>query len=116
MSQQEYINILIGLVSVLGGWLFKGFSDKLEELKTVDRELVTQLSRIEILIASDYVKKYDLEKSMDIILAKLDKVETIEVTMAEEYVKKGDLTGLTDRIFRKLDRIEEKIDKKADKN
>jgi len=116
MSQQEYINLLIGLVSVFGGWLFKGFSDRLEELKNVDKELVSQLNRIEILVASDYVKKYDLEKAMDTIIMKLDKVENIEIVMAEEYVKKNDINLITDRIFRKLDSIEEKIDKKADKN
>jgi len=115
MSQQEYINLLIGIVSVFGGWLFKGFGDRLDELKSVDKELVSQLNRIEIIIASDYVKKYDLEKAMDIIIAKLDKVENIEITMAEEYVKKEDINQITDRIFRKLDRIEEKIDHKADK-
>jgi hypothetical protein len=115
MTYQEFLNILLGLVSFFGGWLFKEMWGKLKELQVVDTSLVEKLNKVEIIIASDYVRKKELEKAMDTIIAKLDKLEELEVLLADQYAKKDVVNELGRAIFAKLDRIEEKLDKKADK-
>jgi hypothetical protein len=57
-----------------------------------------------------------LEKAMDTIIAKLDKLEELEVLLAAQYAKRDDVNEISKAIFAKLDRIEEKLDKKVDKN
>ena len=115
MTYQEFLNILLGLLSFLGGWLFKEMWGRLKELQSVDMEMVEKLNKVEIIIASDYVRKRELEKAMDTIIAKLEKLEELEVLLADQYAKKDAVNELGRLIFAKLDRIEEKLDKKADK-
>jgi hypothetical protein len=115
MSYQEYVNILMGVVSFFGGFVLKEIWSSLKGLQDVDKGLTAQLNRIEVIIASEYVRKNDLEKALDTILAKLDKVENLEILISDQYSKKDDVSELVKAIFSKLDRIEEKLDKKADK-
>jgi hypothetical protein len=115
MTYQEFLNILLGLVSFFGGWLFKEIWGKLKELQAVDTSMIDKLAKVEIIIASDYVRKRELEKAMDTIIAKLEKLEELEVLLADQYAKKDAVNELGRAIFAKLDRIEEKLDKKADK-
>ena len=115
MSSQEVVNILLGLVSFFGGWMLKEVWGNLAKLQENDHALLAQLNKLEITIAGDYVKKNDLEKALNAILNKLDKLESLEILMADQYAKKEDTTELGRAIFAKLDRIEEKLDKKADK-
>jgi len=116
MTYQEVLNILLGTVSFFGGWVLKEIWTRLKELQTVDSALLEKLSKIEVIIASDYVRKNELEKAMDTIIAKLDKLEELEVLLADQYAKRDDVNDISKAIFAKLDRIEEKLDKKADKH
>jgi len=75
MSAQEVVNVLMGLVSFFGGWMLKEIWGNLKALQEVDHGLSGQLNRIEVMIAGDYVKKDEMEKSLNMILSKLDRIE-----------------------------------------
>lgn len=115
MSYQEYVNILMGIVAFFGSWMLKEVWGSLKSLQNVDTDLISKLNTIEVLIASDYVKKNDLDKALNTIITKLEKLEDLEILISNEYAKKNDVSELGKAIFSKLDRIEEKLDKKADK-
>jgi len=115
MSYQEYVNILMGIVAFFGSWMLKEVWNSLKSLQIVDTDLIAKMNTIEVLIASDYVKKNDLDKALNTIITKLDKLEDLEILISNEYTKKSDVSELGKAIFSKLDRIEEKLDKKADK-
>jgi hypothetical protein len=115
MSTQEYINILLGIVSFFGGWLLKEVWASLKELQRADRDTAAKISSMEISMAGDYVKKTELESVLKAILSKLDKLENLELLMVDKYAKKEDVGKLGEAIFKKLDSIENKLDRKADK-
>jgi len=105
----------MGIVAFFGSWVLKETWGNLKALQHFDSAMTQQLNRIEVTIAGEYVKKHDLEKAINTILAKLDKVENLEILISDQYAKKDDVNELGNRIFSKLDRIEEKLDKKVDK-
>lgn len=115
MSTQEYINILLGIVSFFGGWLLKEVWSSLKDLQRADKETTAKISSMEISMASEYVKKTELETILKAILSKLDKLENLELLMVDKYAKKEDVGKLGEAIFKKLDSIENKLDRKADK-
>lgn len=115
MSTQEYINILLGIVSFFGGWLLKEIWNDLKDLQKADRETTAKISSMEVSMANDYVKKTELERVFRDILAKLEKLESLEILMVDKYAKKEDVGKLGEAIFKKLDSIENKLDRKADK-
>jgi hypothetical protein len=115
MSNQEYINILGGIVSFFGGWLLKEVWESLKELRVTDQTMLAKVNSLEVVIVGQYVKKDDLEKILKTILEKLDGLESLEILMADKYAKKDEVSKLGEAIFRRFDRIEEKLDSKADK-
>lgn len=85
---QEVFNMVLGVATFLGGWWMRVMWESIKELQSADKELVDKLAAIEVLVAGTYVKRHELEQS---------------------------LNSLTTAIFNKLDRIEDKLDGKADK-
>jgi lipoprotein NlpI len=95
MDMQSAFNIAITIIGVLGGWVFKTISDRLQSLADAQKNLGEKIQHIEVLVAGQYAKKEDVEKATALYKEALDK--------------------LTSAIFVKLDRIEEKLDNKMDK-
>jgi hypothetical protein len=81
-------NLLAATCGAAGGWWLQTVWKSVTELQRQDRELTEKLSRVEVLVAGDYVRKDELSHSMDM---------------------------MESRLFRKLDDIDAKIDRKADK-
>lgn len=75
MESQSIINILFGLVTFFGGMWVRGIADSMKELKRTDAELADKVQGIEVLVAGEYVKRDALDKSMDALFAKLDRIE-----------------------------------------
>jgi len=74
MSQEIY-NIVLGLASTLGGWWLKVMWDSLKELQAADKDLVEKVSRIEVLVAGNYVKREEFDRVVERLFVKLDNIE-----------------------------------------
>jgi hypothetical protein len=75
MDLQIAFNIAAALVGMLGGWVLKSISAELKELQKADKELVTKVQQIEILVVGEYVKQKDLDKLQVALFTKLDRIE-----------------------------------------
>ena len=72
---QDIINIAIGIAGTLGGWWLKVTWDTLKDLQITDRELADKVSRIEVLVAGNYVKREDFDRTIERLFDKLDHIE-----------------------------------------
>ena len=75
MDTQNIINIAIGVIGTLGGWVLKSVKDNIKSLQEADTALAEKIQNIEVLVAGHYVHKSDLEKLTTALFAKLDKIE-----------------------------------------
>lgn len=74
VDTQSLINILFGLVGVLGGWWMNNFKDVLKGLQQSDKELADKVSAIEVLVAGRYVTREEMNQSISTIFLKLDNI------------------------------------------
>lgn len=72
---QEIFNIVVGVAGFLGGWWLKVMWETLKDLQKADKELVDKVSRIEVLVAGDYVRKEDFDRVIERLFDKLDHIE-----------------------------------------
>lgn len=75
MEAQTIINIAIGLVGALGGWVLNNLKSSIDELRKADSVLADKVQQIEVLVAGTYVKRDDMDKLGSALFAKLDKIE-----------------------------------------
>lgn len=73
---QEIFNIAVAIAGALGGWWLKVMWETLKDLQTADRQLVDKISKIEILVASNYVNKEDFDRTITRLFEKLDHIES----------------------------------------
>jgi len=76
MDFQTVINTLLGLVTFFGGIWVRGLSDSMKELKDTDSHLADKVQKIEILVVGDYIRRDELEKMIDTLFQKLDRIES----------------------------------------
>ena len=74
MDYQTLFNIAGGLAGFLGGWWMKVLHDSVRDLQEADKKLAEKVSGIEVLVAGNYVKRDELEKTLSAIFAKLEKI------------------------------------------
>ena len=75
MEPQTFINIAIGLIGALGGWVLNNLKSSIDELRKADSALADKVQHIEVLVAGTYVKRDDMEKLGSALFTKLDKIE-----------------------------------------
>ena len=75
MDAQTFINIAIGLVGTLGGWVLNSLKGSIEALQSADSSLAAKVQEIEVLVAGHYVKRDDLDKLSHALFTKLDRIE-----------------------------------------
>ena len=75
MDYQTLFNIAGGLAGFLGGWWMKVLHESVRDLQDADKRLVDKVSSIEVLVAGNYVKRDDFDKSVEAIFRKLDRIE-----------------------------------------
>ena len=51
MDAQTFINIAIGLVGTLGGWVLNSLKGSIEALQSADSSLAAKVQEIEVLVA-----------------------------------------------------------------
>jgi len=75
MDYQELYNVAMGFVMLLGGWFMRIIWDSLNKLQEADKDLADKLSKIEVLVAGEYVKKDEFNSIMLRLFEKLDHIE-----------------------------------------
>lgn len=75
MDTQTIINIGIGLIGTLGGWVLNSLKGSIEALQKADANLTAKVQEIEVLVAGQYVKRDDLDKLTSALFTKLDRIE-----------------------------------------
>lgn len=74
MSYQDAFNIMATIVGFAGGWWMKTIHESVRDLQTDDRKLAEKIGSIEVLVAGNYVKRDEMEKTLSAIFAKLEKI------------------------------------------
>ncbi len=75
MEPQVFINIALAMISFLGGWVVKNLQDSMKSLQDTDEKLASKVQAIEVLVAGQYIKRDDFERTVEALFAKLDKIE-----------------------------------------
>lgn len=90
METQLLINVALGLVAFLGGWLLKMVMSHINDIKkSHERLLIKHIEDMEDL---------------------LEKHTNLALSMPEKYVSKDDFQSFVERIDHRFNRLEEKID------
>ena len=90
MDYQILVNIAVGVVTLMGGWVFKMILGHVNEIKDEHNELM---------------KKHH----EDVDLLK-EKYTDLALSLPDKYVSKEDFKMFSERMNDRFDRIEEKLD------
>lgn len=72
--EQTLINVALGAVSAVLGWVLKVVWDSLQSLKRADEALASKVAAIEVLVAGSYVTREEFRSELAGLHSKLDKV------------------------------------------
>lgn len=75
MDYQVLFNVAGGLAAFLGGWWMKVLHESIRDLQDGEKKLAEKVSSIEVLVAGNYVKRDDFDRSVQAIFHKLDRIE-----------------------------------------
>jgi hypothetical protein len=72
---QSVINWILGGFGALLGFIVKAVWDAVKDLQASDKDLADKVSKIEVLVAGEYVKKDDFNQIVMRLFEKLDHIE-----------------------------------------
>lgn len=72
---QTIVNILLACVSALMGFFINAVWQAVKDLQKRDADLAEKVSAIEVLVAGEYVKKSDFDRTVEALFMKLDRIE-----------------------------------------
>lgn len=72
--EQLFVNWALAAFSGLMGFLLNQLWAAVKDLQTGDQTLATKISDIEVLVAGQYVKRDDFDRTANAIFLKLDKI------------------------------------------
>jgi len=75
IDPQWLFNGLFTIIGTLGGWLLNNIRDAIRDLQRQDADLSAKVQGMEVLVAGNYVKREDMDKMLDAVFRKLDKIE-----------------------------------------
>lgn len=76
METQSMINLAFSAIGALGGFVLKAVWDGLKELRDADSSLVEKVQKIEVLVAGQYIKREDFDRTIAALFSKLDKIDS----------------------------------------
>tara|TARA_Y100000310_G_C20238573_1_gene603521 strand:- start:215 stop:520 length:306 start_codon:yes stop_codon:yes gene_type:complete len=97
MELQSLVNVSVGIITLLGGWVFKMILNHINDIKRDHHELMNK-----------HVS--DMDKESDRNAAILEKHNALAISLPEKYVSKEDFKMFAERMNDRFDRLEEKID------
>lgn len=74
-NTQTIINIAFGICGFLGGFMLKALWDSIKDLQSENKKLIAKIGDIEVLVAGEYVKSDKFDTTIQLLFAKLDKIE-----------------------------------------
>lgn len=72
---QQLFNLVTGIAGALGGWWMKAMWEGLKDLQKADQELTHEVAQLQTLVAGQYMRREEFERTSDAIFAKLDRIE-----------------------------------------
>ncbi len=90
MEYQPLVNIAVGIITLIGGWVFKLILSHINDIKKEHHSLMIR-----------YHEDFDKVK---------EKHNELAISLPERYVSKEDFKMFSDRMNDRFDRLEEKID------
>lgn len=75
MNEQQFFNVAVAIIGALGGWWMRVMWQSLKELQAQDSKLADKVGNIKILVAGQYVKRDDMDRSLSALFTKLDRIE-----------------------------------------
>tara|TARA_Y100000401_G_scaffold88682_1_gene74185 strand:- start:217 stop:507 length:291 start_codon:yes stop_codon:yes gene_type:complete len=96
MDYQILINIAVGVITLMGGWIFKLLLGAINEMKKEHNDLMVRHHE-------------DVDKIYN-------RYTDLALQLPEKYVSKEDFKMFADRLSDRFDRLEEKIDNLKDRS
>ena len=75
MEYQGLFNVVLGVASVLGGWVLRVLWESMRDLQLADRQLAEKVGTIEVLVAGRYITRDEFQRNVDALFAKLDRID-----------------------------------------
>ena len=75
MDFQDGFNVVLTAFGFVCGFLLKSVWEAVKDLQNADKELVTRISEVEVLVAGSYIKREDMESISRAIFSKLDRID-----------------------------------------
>lgn len=72
---QQLFNIVLAIAGALGGWWMKAMWESVKKLEATDQNLTKEVGELKILVAGEYMKRDEFERTSNAIFAKLDRIE-----------------------------------------
>lgn len=72
---QQLFNIVLAVAGALGGWWMKAMWESVKKLEVTDQALTKEVGELKILVAGEYMKRDEFERTSNAIFAKLDRIE-----------------------------------------
>ena len=72
---QEVFNIAVTVIGSLAGWLGRIMWQALKDQQEQNAKLAEKVAQLQVLVVGEYVKKDDLQRDVNAIFAKLDRIE-----------------------------------------
>tara|TARA_R110000868_G_scaffold322691_1_gene583649 strand:+ start:41 stop:292 length:252 start_codon:yes stop_codon:yes gene_type:complete len=73
--EQTFINILVGIVATLFGWVLKTIWNSVAALQKADEDLTEKVNRIEVLVAGEYIKRAEFQGALERLFSKLEQID-----------------------------------------
>jgi len=97
VDYQILVNIAVGAITLMGGWIFKMVLGHINEIKSDHHELMLRHHN-------------DMDKEADRNAVLLEKHNNLALSLPEKYISKEDFKMFSERMNDRFDRLEEKID------
>jgi hypothetical protein len=72
---QQLFNMVIAIAGALGGWWMKAMWEGLKDLQKADHDLTREVAQLQTLVAGQYMRREEFERTSQAIFAKLDRIE-----------------------------------------
>lgn len=73
--EQTVINWALAAVSGLIGVLLRSLWQAVRDLQAADKSLADRVNSVEVLVAGDYVRRVDLDRAIEAVMARLSRIE-----------------------------------------